>query len=40
MQSVAYSTSGTLDGPWIHKNDPVTPPDFGDKLIVGNLHKP
>ncbi len=32
-QGVAYSESGTLDGPWIQEPDPITPPDFGHGMI-------
>ncbi len=32
-QGVAYSESGTLDGPWIQEEDPITPPDFGHGMI-------
>ncbi|MFT3739935.1 MAG: glycoside hydrolase family 43 protein [Breznakibacter sp.] len=32
-QGVAYSQSGTLDGPWIHEKDLVTPPDFGHGML-------
>lgn len=32
-QGVAYSESGTLDGPWIHENSPITPPDYGHGMI-------
>jgi len=32
-QGVAYSESGTLDGPWIQEKEPVTPPDFGHGMI-------
>lgn len=32
-QGVAYSTSGTLDGPWIHEKEPVTPPNFGHGML-------
>ncbi|MCI8997455.1 MAG: family 43 glycosylhydrolase [Muribaculaceae bacterium] len=30
---VAYSESGTLDGPWIHEPEPITPPNFGHGMI-------
>jgi hypothetical protein len=33
MQGVAYSTSGTLDGPWIQEKDPITPPNFGHGML-------
>lgn len=32
-QGVAYSESGTLDGPWIQEKEPVTPPDFGHGML-------
>jgi beta-xylosidase len=32
-QGVAYSESGTLDGPWIQEKDPVTPPNFGHGML-------
>lgn len=32
-QGVAYSQTGTLDGPWIHQSEPVTPPDFGHGML-------
>ncbi len=32
-QGVAYSESGTLDGPWIQEKDPVTLPDFGHGML-------
>lgn len=32
-QGVAYSESGTLDGPWIQEPDPITPPNFGHGMI-------
>ncbi len=32
-QGVAYSESGTLDGPWVQEAEPVTPPDFGHGMI-------
>lgn len=30
---VAYSESGTLDGPWIQEPEPLTPPNFGHGMI-------
>lgn len=30
---VAYSESGTLDGPWIQEPRPILPPDFGHGMI-------
>ncbi|MCW3787024.1 glycoside hydrolase family 43 protein [Plebeiibacterium sediminum] len=32
-QGVAYSESGTLDGPWIQEEDPITPPNFGHGML-------
>lgn len=32
-QGVAYSQSGTLDGPWIHEQKPITPPNFGHGML-------
>jgi len=32
-QGVAYSESGTLDGPWIQEKEPITPPDFGHGML-------
>ncbi|MBQ0022696.1 MAG: family 43 glycosylhydrolase [Prevotellaceae bacterium] len=32
-QGVAYSASGTLDGPWIQEPDPITPPNYGHGMI-------
>lgn len=32
-QGVVYSTSGTLDGPWIQEKDPITPPNFGHGML-------
>ena len=37
MQGVAYSVSGTLDGPWIQEKDPVTPPNFGHGMLFRTL---
>ena len=36
-QGVAYSKSGTLDGPWIQEKDPITPPDFGHGMLFRTL---
>ena len=33
VQGVAYSESGTLDGPWIHEKEPITPPNFGHGML-------
>lgn len=32
-QGVAYSESGTLDGPWIQEPTPITPPNFGHGML-------
>lgn len=32
-QGVAYSESGTLDGPWIQENEIITPPNFGHGML-------
>jgi beta-xylosidase len=32
-QGVAYSESGTLDGPWIQEKEPLTPPNFGHGML-------
>jgi len=37
VQGVAYSESGTLDGPWIQENDPITPPNFGHGMLFRNF---
>ncbi|MES1220413.1 MAG: glycoside hydrolase family 43 protein [Bacteroidota bacterium] len=36
-QGVAYSKSGTLDGPWIQEKDPITPPNFGHGMLFHSL---
>ena len=36
-QGVAYSVSGTLDGPWIQEKEPITPPDFGHGMLFKTL---
>ncbi|MHA6247155.1 glycoside hydrolase family 43 protein [Pontibacter sp. CAU 1760] len=36
-QGVAYSESGTLDGPWIHEKAPITPPGFGHGMMFRTL---
>ena len=36
-QGVAYSESGTLDGPWIQEKDPITPPNFGHGMLFQTL---
>lgn len=37
-QGVAYSESGTLDGPWIQEEKPITPPDFGHGMLFRTLN--
>ena len=32
-QGIAYSTSGTLDGPWVQEKEPITPPNFGHGML-------
>lgn len=32
-QGVAYSMSGTLDGPWVQEPEPITPPNFGHGML-------
>ncbi|WP_188814304.1 glycoside hydrolase family 43 protein [Hymenobacter cavernae] len=32
-QGVAYSASGTLDGPWQQEKDPITPPNYGHGML-------
>ena len=32
-QGVAYSASGTIDGPWIQKPEPITPPNYGHSML-------
>jgi len=34
---VAYSESGTLDGPWIQEQDPITPPNYGHGMLFKTL---
>lgn len=36
-QGVAYSESGTLDGPWMQQQDPITPPNYGHGMIFTSL---
>ena len=30
---VAYSKSGTLDGPWVQEPKPLTPPNYGHGML-------
>src|SRR3546814_20728707 len=32
-QGVAYSETGTLDGPWVQQKEPVTPPNYGHGML-------
>ena len=32
-QGVAYSESGTLDGPWVQEKAPITPPNYGHGML-------
>ena len=32
-QGVAYSKSGTLNGPWVQETAPITPPNFGHGML-------
>ncbi len=36
-QGVAYSESGTLDGPWLQEPEPITPPNFGHGMLFRTL---
>lgn len=36
-QGVAYSQSGTLDGPWLQERDPITPPNYGHGMLFTTL---
>ena len=36
-QGVAYSESGTLDGPWLQEKEPITPPNFGHGMLFRTL---
>lgn len=36
-QGVAYSVSGTLNGPWIHEKEPITPPNYGHGMLFKTL---
>lgn len=37
-QGVAYSESGTLDGPWVQDPEPITPPNFGHGMLFQDLN--
>lgn len=36
-QGVAYSESGTLNGPWKQEKDPITPPNYGHGMLFTTL---
>lgn len=36
-QGVAYSKSGTLDGPWVQEKEPVTPSNYGHGMLFRTL---
>jgi hypothetical protein len=36
-QGVAYSKSGTLDGPWVQEKEPITPPNYGHGMLFYTL---
>jgi beta-xylosidase len=36
-QGVAYSASGTLDGPWQQEPSPITPPNYGHGMLFRTL---
>lgn len=37
-QGVAYSESGTLDGPWVQEPQPITPPNHGHGMLFRDLN--
>lgn len=37
-QGVAYSESGTLDGPWIQEQAPITPPNYGHGMLFKDFN--
>ncbi len=37
-QGVAYSKSGTLDGPWVQEAEPITPPNYGHGMLFRTLN--
>lgn len=37
-QGVAYSESGTLDGPWTQEPDPITPPNYGHGMLFKDFN--
>ena len=36
-QGVAYSQSGTLDGPWLQEPQPITPPNYGHGMLFNTF---
>lgn len=36
-KGVAYSKSGTLDGPWVQEKEPVTPSNYGHGMLFRTL---
>jgi hypothetical protein len=36
-QGVAYSASGTLNGPWTQEKEPITPPNYGHGMLFRSL---
>ena len=36
-QGVAYSQSGTLDGPWLHEKEPITPLNYGHGMLFNTF---
>lgn len=37
-QGVAYSESGTLEGPWIQETEPITPPNYGHGMLFKDFN--
>jgi hypothetical protein len=37
-QGVAYSQSGTLNGPWVQEKEPITPPNYGHGMLFHTLN--
>lgn len=37
VQGVAYSKSGTLGGPWVQQEEPITPPNYGHGMLFHTL---
>jgi hypothetical protein len=38
VQGVAYSESGTLDGPWVQEEELITPPNYGHGMLFTTFH--